>query len=240
MFNNIAGRYDFLNRFLSFWIDEVWRKKTVAILEKYNCENVLDVACGTADLSIRATKNNENLKFHCIDLAEKMIKIAEKKVKKKNYKNFTFQVADAKTIKLKENYFDAIIIGFGVRNFENIEATITNLRKALKMNCPIIILEFAIPSNILFKTVYLLYFKYLLPIISSIFSKDKFAYKYLKESVLHFPYGAKFVKILQKIGFSNCRYKKINNGIVYIYVGEKNETINNDKKTNKNRRTSFV
>lgn len=221
MFDNIAERYDFLNSLLSFGIHKGWRKKCVKIFSDKKPKFILDVATGTADFAIECAKLNPE-KIIGIDISDGMIEEGRKKILKRRLENFIkLENANAETYSGYENYFDAIVIGFGVRNFQNLEAGLININRMLKPMGLLVILEFSYPSNLIIKAFYNFYFSYITPLVGKIFSKDIRAYSYLTESVKAFPHNHHFVSILEKCGYKNCRYKTLSFGVAAIYIARK-------------------
>ncbi len=221
MFNKIAYRYDMLNHLLSFNIDKLWRKKVIKQAKKYNPTAILDVATGTADLAIGLTKTNAQ-HINGIDISEEMLKIGEQKVKNKGLANIiTLKQADAENIPFEDDKFDVVTVAFGVRNFENLEAGLSEMFRVMKPNGKVFVLEFTMPSKFPFKQLYKFYFNKILPLIGSLVSKDKEAYTYLPESVQAFPQNKQFVEIMTNVGFKNCTYKSLSIGVAAIYQAEK-------------------
>lgn len=221
MFDNIAFRYDFLNSLLSLGIHKGWRKKCVNRLESLHPKSILDVATGTGDFAIACTKLNPE-KIVGVDISEGMMKIGREKLLKLNLnKLITLKKGDAETIDFPDNSFDAIVVGFGVRNFENLERGLTNLYRILKPGGKIIILEFSYPRRFPVKQFYNFYFSYITPFVGKLFSKDNRAYSYLPESVKAFPDNERFVAILKGCGFINSGFKILSAGIAAIYEASK-------------------
>lgn len=221
MFNNIANRYDFLNDLLSLGIHKKWRKKCVKILSKKQPKVILDVATGTADFAIECAKLHPD-KIIGIDISEGMMLYGRQKLKEKALdKLITLQYGDAETATLEDNSVDAIVVGFGVRNFENLEKGLTNMLRILKPSGQLIVLEFSYPRRFPIKQFYSFYFSYVTPLIGKLFSKDRRAYSYLPESVKAFPDNERFTAILQKTGYANATYTSLSFGIAAIYVAEK-------------------
>jgi len=221
MFNNIAKKYDFLNHFLSVGIDKIWRKKTIAKLKDKNPKVILDIATGTADLAINALKLNPE-KVIGIDISEGMLEIGKKKLKKKNLEDkIQLFLGDSENINFKDNYFDAVIVAFGVRNFENLQKGLSEIYRVLKPNSKFVVLEFSKPTKFPIKQLYNFYFKNILPVIGKIFSKDNSAYTYLPESVNAFPEGNLFLKKMKDTGFHTLKLQKLFFGVASIYTGIK-------------------
>ena len=218
MFNNIAPKYDLLNHTLSLGIDIIWRKKVVGILKKTNPIKVLDIATGTADFAIANVKSGAK-EIIGIDISEGMLSVGKVKIsnKKLSDKIQLFQ-ADSENMPFENNSFDGITVGFGVRNFENLELGLSEMHRVLKTNGICLILEFSKPKHFPIKNIYNLYFKKILPSIGKIISKDKSAYTYLPESVDNFPDGKDFTDILEKVGFKNTKSITVSFGIASIYV----------------------
>lgn len=222
MFNNIAFKYDFLNHFLSLNIDKVWRKKVVNILSEKQPKQILDVATGTGDLAIASLKANPE-KIIGIDISEGMLKIGLEKIKKKGLSDkISLQLGDAELIPFADNTFDASTVSFGARNFENLNKGLSEMHRVLSPEGIVVVLEFTMPSKFPIKQLYQFYFKYILPTLGKLFSKDNSAYTYLPESVQAFPQNEEFIVQLEKAGFKDCKYKKLSFGIAAIYTGTKN------------------
>jgi demethylmenaquinone methyltransferase/2-methoxy-6-polyprenyl-1,4-benzoquinol methylase len=220
MFNNIAFRYDFLNSLLSLGIHKGWRKKAVAILKAKQPQIILDVATGTGDFAIEALKTNAK-KVIGVDISEGMLGVGKQKIKKLNLTaKIDLQVADAEHLPFADNYFDAITVGFGVRNFENLEKGLQDMLRVLKPGGDLVIIEFSKPTG-LFSYVYKIYFKHITPAIGKLFSKDHRAYSYLPESVETFPYGENLCKILSVCGYTDVSFQILTFGVASIYVATK-------------------
>ena len=221
MFDSISGKYDFLNHFLSLGIDIRWRKKAIKFLKNDNPKQILDIATGTGDFAIEALKLNPD-KITGIDISEGMLNVGREKMKKKGFDHIIdMQSGDSENLQFPDNNFDAIIVAFGVRNFENLEKGLMEMNRVLKPGGKAVILEFSKPSVFPFKQLYNFYFRWILPKIGRLVSKDSAAYTYLPESVNEFPYGERFIKILDGTGFNNTQCKPLTLGISSIYVGEK-------------------
>ena len=218
MFNNVAGTYDFLNHFFSVGIDKLWRRKLVNLIGINQPKFILDVATGTADLAIAETRLQPD-KIIGVDISEKMLDVGREKIKK--YPNIELQTGDSENLQFPENTFDAVSVSFGVRNFENVPAGLSEMRRVLKPNGKVFILEFSKPSNWLVQKLYYFYFCNVLPFMGKLISKDARAYTYLPESVRLFPDGQKFVELLKQAGYKNIECKPLTFGISTIYIGEK-------------------
>ena len=221
MFNNISKEYDILNRVISFGIDVSWRKKIVKILKSKNPSMILDVATGTGDLAIAMVETNAK-KIIGLDISKGMLDVGIEKIKDKNL-NHTIDmvIGDSENLKYEDNFFDAVTVSFGVRNFESLDSGLIEIFRVLKPNGSLVILETSNPTKFPFKQFYTVYSKFILPTIGKIFSKDKLAYNYLSESSAEFPYGEKFNNILKKIGFTNVVDFPQTFGVATIYVASK-------------------
>ncbi len=222
MFDNIAPKYDFLNHFLSMNIDKIWRRKSIRLLKSEKPQLILDVATGTGDFAFEIYKRLKPKKIIGIDISEGMLKVGEEKIKKRNLTEYIeFRKGDSENLDFEDNYFDAVTVAFGVRNFENLQKGLAELFRVLKPSGKLIVLEFSQPDKFPIKQFYGFYSKYILPFFGKLFSKDKSAYIYLPESVNAFPYGEKFIQFLKNAGFKSAQYKKFSFGISSVYFAEK-------------------
>lgn len=221
MFNNISKKYDFLNHFLSMGIDILWRKKAIRMLKESQPKQILDIATGTGDFAIEALKLNP-IKVTGIDISKGMLAVGNQKIKKKGLENvIELKLGDSENLEFNDNTFDAYTVGFGVRNFENLEKGLTEMLRVLKPNGTAIILEFSKPKAFPIKQIYNFYFNKMLPGIGKLVSKDNAAYTYLPESVDAFPDGQEFTTILEKIGYKNTKTTVLMFGIASIYKANK-------------------
>ncbi len=222
MFNDIAFRYDFLNRFLSAGIDVKWRKKAIMHLEKQKPANLLDVATGTADVAILASGILKPQKIVGIDISDGMLEVGRQKIKKLGLQN-TIELlkGDCETINFKSDSFEAVSVAFGVRNFENLEKGLSEILRVLKPGGKLVVLEFSKPRSAVVKAMYKFYMKFITPSVGKFFSKNRNAYQYLDESINKFPEGKNFTGILDKLGYQNTYSKSLSLGICSIYCGEK-------------------
>ncbi|MEP6711940.1 MAG: bifunctional demethylmenaquinone methyltransferase/2-methoxy-6-polyprenyl-1,4-benzoquinol methylase UbiE [Ferruginibacter sp.] len=222
MFNDIACRYDFLNRVLSGGIDIRWRRKALAYLKQLNPKKILDVATGTADVAIMASGLLKPDKIIGIDISEGMLDIGRKKVKKLHLEN-TIQLlnGDSETINFETGSFDAVTVAFGVRNFQHLEKGLAEILRVLKPGGKLVVLEFSQPSSPFVKSFYNFYMKIVTPGMGRLFSKNRTAYEYLDESIKKFPEGKKFIQILKSLGYLKTQSKTLSLGICSIYCGEK-------------------
>lgn len=221
MFNNIAERYDFLNHFLSAGIDRVWRKKLVRMLLKSNPQQVLDVATGTADLAIALAAKTKS-PIIGVDISQGMLDIGHQKLIKKGLdKQITLELADSESMPFNNETFDAAMVAFGVRNFEDLDQGLSEISRVVKPGGMVAVLEFSRPKAFPVKQLYHFYFKNILPVMGRMVSKNQSAYTYLPESVQAFPDGREFLKHLEKNGFQTTSQRRLTFGIATIYTGFK-------------------
>ena len=222
MFDRIAHRYDFLNHFLSAGIDIGWRKKAIKQLRALDPKSVLDVATGTADMAILASKLLKADKIVGIDISEGMLEIGKKKIERLGLQQrIELLKGDSETIIFNSNSFDAVTVAFGVRNFQDLELGLSEIKRVLKPGGKLIVLECTKPKLPVIKNFYNLYLNLIAPWIGRVVSKNENAYQYLNESVQKFPEGNDFVQILNKLGYKNASCKTLSLGISSIYSGEK-------------------
>ena len=221
MFDNISKRYDLLNHLLSLGIDIYWRKQAIKLLKPQQPKLILDIATGTADFAIEALKLNPD-KVIGVDISEGMLDMGRKKLMRRHLDDrIELQLGDSERLLFEDNKFDAIIVAFGVRNFEHLEQGLADMYRVLKPGGTTVILEFSKPTKFPFKQLYNFYFKNILPLIGKIISKDQSAYTYLPESVQAFPDGEAFLDVLRKVGYNQTQCKTLTFGISSIYVGQK-------------------
>ena len=221
MFDNISGKYDFLNHFLSLGIDRVWRKKAISYLKEKKPSNILDVATGTGDFAIECLRLNPE-KITGIDISSGMLRVGKEKIRKRSLeeKIELFQ-GDSENIPFENNTFDAVTVAYGVRNFENLEKGLAEIYRVLKPNGRLVVLEFSKPSKFPFKQLYHFYFNTILPKIGNSISRDSSAYTYLPESVRTFPDGSAFLDILRSTGYKDVLWESLTFGISSVYLGTK-------------------
>ncbi len=220
MFDSISPKYDFLNHTLSLGIDKIWRKKAINELKVVNPKKILDVATGTGDMAIEALRLNPD-KVVGIDISEGMMTFGREKLKKAGITNIVLEKGDSENINYPDNEFDAVMVAFGVRNFENLEKGLTEMNRVMRKDGKVAILEFSKPASFPFKQGYNFYFNNILPFIGKVFSKNNKAYTYLPESVKAFPDGSDFIKIMTKCGYLDCKEKRFMFGICTLYTAVK-------------------
>ncbi|MCR9254358.1 MAG: bifunctional demethylmenaquinone methyltransferase/2-methoxy-6-polyprenyl-1,4-benzoquinol methylase UbiE [bacterium] len=221
MFDNISPKYDFLNHFLSLGIDIVWRKKAIKKLKELQPKKILDIATGTGDFAIQALDLNPD-KVIGVDISEGMLSVGRKKLKKMKLDDrIELFSGDSEKLNFEDNSFDAVIVAFGVRNFENLEKGLADMLRVVRPGGKIVVLEFSRPGWTPFKQLYNFYFSSILPKLGRLISKDRAAYTYLPDSVRKFPDGDQFLAILEKLGYKDTECKTLSLGISSIYTGIK-------------------
>ena len=222
MFDNIAFRYDFLNRFLSAGIDVSWRKKAINKLKDIKPQNILDVATGTGDVAILIAKMLKPAKITGIDISEGMLEVGRKKIADLGLgQTIELLSGDSEKINFPDHNFDAITVAFGVRNYQNLEKGLQEMYRVLKPGGKLVVLEFSKPKNVLFKSFYNFYMNYIAPGFGKMVSKNRSAYQYLNDSVQKFPEGQNFINIMEKYGYTNIGFKPLTMGICTLYWGIK-------------------
>ena len=224
MFDRIAGRYDFMNRFLSAGTDISWRRKAISKFKKDEPKTILDVATGTGDMAIMAYKMLHPDKIVGIDISEKMLEVGRKKVEKEQLgTKIELLGGDGETINFPDNSFDGVMVAFGVRNFEHLEKGLKEILRVLKPGAQLIVLEFSKPVMPGVKTLYNFYMGVLAPQMARWFKQNKQAYKYLNDSAKAFPDRQRFETILKQTGYSETAWKPLSLGICCIYSGRKSK-----------------
>jgi demethylmenaquinone methyltransferase/2-methoxy-6-polyprenyl-1,4-benzoquinol methylase len=222
MFDNIAYRYDFLNRFLSAGIDIQWRKKAIRQLKDIDPKKILDVATGTADVAIMTARILQPGQIIGIDISDGMLNVGRKKIEKEGLQNLIELLnGDSETINFADNSFDAVTVAFGVRNFQNLEKGLSEIKRVLRPGGKLVVLEFSKPKAIGIKQVYNVYMNIVAPNMGKLFSKNREAYRYLDESIKKFPEGKNFTTILDNLGYTHTYCKPLSFGICSIYCGVK-------------------
>ncbi len=222
MFDKIAPYYDLLNRVLSLGVDTLWRKRAIRKLHGRPVQTLLDVATGTADLALEASRQLQPQRIVGLDLSNEMLDIGRGKVSRRRLdETIELIQGDSENLPFADNTFDAVTVAFGVRNFENLELGLREMRRVLKDGGKVVILEFSKPRSFPFKQLYNFYFRNILPTVGKLTSKDPKAYRYLYESVQAFPDGQDFLDILDKTGYKTNQCTPLTLGICSIYTGEK-------------------
>ncbi len=221
MFDSIAPRYDLLNKVLSAGIDKKWRKKAIDQLISIHPKSILDIATGTADLALEAVRLQPQ-EITGIDISNKMLEIGRVKIKELQLDTLIkLEQGDSEALPYSDARFDAVTVAFGVRNFEHLELGLSEILRVLKPGGMLVVLEFSQPTSFPIKQFYKLYSKHILPTVGQMISKERSAYEYLPESVAAFPYGKKFLQVLQKTGFRDTKAIPLTFGIASIYTAIK-------------------
>ncbi|MCB0505569.1 MAG: bifunctional demethylmenaquinone methyltransferase/2-methoxy-6-polyprenyl-1,4-benzoquinol methylase UbiE [Cyclobacteriaceae bacterium] len=221
MFNNISRKYDLLNHVLSMGIDILWRKRAVRMLKPYTPRIVLDIASGTGDFALETSRIKPD-KIYGVDISEGMLEVGRKKVEARNLGHMIeMQLGDSENLHFEDNYFDAVTVAFGVRNYENLKLGLSEMFRVMKPGGHVVIIEFSQPTAFPVKQLYNFYSRAILPRIGKMISKDKAAYEYLPESVSVFPYGQQFLDIMNEVGFTETKSIPLTLGISSIYWGSK-------------------
>lgn len=220
MFNRIAHRYDLLNRLLSCGQDIRWRNRLATMVPNQSVTEVLDLATGTGDLLLTLARSTEGVRGFGLDMAADMLSIARQKIKKAQMEHRLALVrADGIALPFADQSFHLTTIAFGIRNIPDYETAVREMRRVLLPGGRALILEFSLPSNRLLRASYLLYFRHVLPRIGAIVSGDRFAYRYLNQTVETFPYGDEFAELMRGAGFSEVRQHSLTFGVATIYEG---------------------
>ncbi|NQV73200.1 bifunctional demethylmenaquinone methyltransferase/2-methoxy-6-polyprenyl-1,4-benzoquinol methylase UbiE [bacterium] len=221
MFDSIAPRYDLLNRVLSAGIDQKWRKKVIRLILEKSPQRVLDVATGTADLAIMAA-NSGVPNTVGVDISEEMLAVGKRKVVAKGLtEKVVLQSGDAEKLPFEDAQFDACMVSFGVRNFEDLDEGLREIHRIIRPGGQLVVLEFSRPAAFPIKQLYGFYNSYILPNIGKLLSGDSAAYTYLPESIVAFPEGEAFLDHMRQAGFKTVRDERLTFGIASIYVGER-------------------
>jgi demethylmenaquinone methyltransferase/2-methoxy-6-polyprenyl-1,4-benzoquinol methylase len=221
LFDSIARRYDLLNHILSGGVDYYWRRRAVEHLKEISPKRILDVATGTGDFAI-ATLRLEPDEVIGVDIAEEMLKRGREKMKSKGLDDIiTLMTGEAEKLQFESGLFDAAIVAFGARNFEDLEKGLAEMYRVLRAGGKIVVLEFSRPKHFPFRQVYFFYFRRILPLVGRAVSRHGDAYTYLPDTVMKFPEGETFIAILERIGFRQTEQERLSFGIATVYVGIK-------------------
>ncbi|MCG8685736.1 MAG: bifunctional demethylmenaquinone methyltransferase/2-methoxy-6-polyprenyl-1,4-benzoquinol methylase UbiE [Desulfobacterales bacterium] len=222
MFDKIAPKYDFLNRLLSMRQDIYWRREMVRAAGLEPGARVLDVACGTCDVGLEVSADLKGrATITGLDFSLGMLNLGKAKLDRRQNTTVGLVNGDALNLPLRDNLFDGVFIAFGIRNIMNRINAIREFHRSLKKGGRLVVLELTTPESGIFRQIYLAYFRKILPLIGSFFSKHDNAYSYLPESVLKFPDAVTFSRLMKEAGFENIRFKQMTFGIVTLFVGTK-------------------
>ena len=221
MFDSIAGRYDMLNRMLSFGMDRSWRRKTVDSLRPFSPQRILDVASGTGDLALLMCRRFQPQQIIAADLSEEMMAVGRRKVTKAGYASrISFEHQDCMTLTYSDHSFDAITVAFGVRNFADLERGLSEMERVLRPDGQLRILELSTPKHFPMKQLYALYSRTIIPLVGSWFSLEKSAYRYLPASIRKMPQGREMVRLLERQGF-DVQVRTFTGGTCSLYSATK-------------------
>ena len=221
MFDGISKSYDLLNRIITLGVDIIWRKRVVKLIEKVDHESILDIATGTGDLVLALSKL-ETEKIIGLDISPGMLEIGKEKVlARKLGDRIDMQLGDSEALHFEDNSFAAVTVAFGVRNFENLDKGLSEIFRILKSNGTLVVLETAVPVNLILNRFYIFYTQNIMPFVGKLFSKDRSAYEYLSDSAAAFPHGEVFNNILRKNGFIEVEDLPQTLGIASIYFAKK-------------------
>jgi demethylmenaquinone methyltransferase/2-methoxy-6-polyprenyl-1,4-benzoquinol methylase len=223
MFDAIAGRYDFLNHFLSLGQDVRWRKALKQFLPDPDRQIILDIATGTADVLIALSKENSKIRRGLgVDPALKMLEIGRKKIKRLHLDDrLVLQQGDAQALSFSDGTFDCVTIAFGIRNVPDLRLALLEMYRVTKKGGRVLILEFSRPENPILRCGHWLYLQTMVPLLGFLFSGNFKAYTYLRQTIQTFPYGDRFCKILKQMGFVNIQSHSLMGGVATIYVAQK-------------------
>ena len=222
MFDRIAHRYDLLNHLLSFNRDKAWRRKMTTLLPKRCDMNLLDLATGTADQLLAIYNSGQIARGVGLDPAEEMLAIGRRKIEARGLEDkLILQAGSAEKLPFSDNSFDVITISFGIRNVTDVLKALKEMRRVLKPEGRALILEFSLPRNAFIRTIYLLYFRHVLPRLGGFISGDREAYRYLNQTVETFPHGKDFDAEMARAGFGRFSHTPLTFGVATIYQGDK-------------------
>ena len=222
MFDNIAPTYDKLNHILSLSIDKMWRRHVVRKVRRMKPEKIMDLATGTGDLAIKMAKAMPKAKIMGVDLSEKMLAVAAEKVRRKGLDDhIALYQGDAEQLDVTDGVLDVVTVAFGVRNFGNLELGLSEIMRSLRSGGHIVVLEFSTPRNFFVRKAYQFYSNHVMKPVGGLVSKDKKAYDYLPDSIVEFPDRERFLEIMSRTGFVECRRRSQSLGIAQIYIGKK-------------------
>ena len=222
LFDNIAPTYDTLNHTLSFGFDRAWRRKAVRTLMAYNPATVLDIATGTWDFAVAIARKLKLRHVMAVDISEGMMRVGREKAAREGLHDVVrFQKEDCSHLSFADNSFDAVTVTFGVRNFENLDACLREIYRVLNKEGHLILLELSYPHKRLWRALFNIYSKVVMPVVGRLISGDDSAYTYLPETMAAFPQGEVMREILLKNGFSQARFRRLTMGICTLYIAEK-------------------
>lgn len=222
MFDRIAHSYDLLNHMLSLGFDKHWRNAAIKSLMPLKPQSILDVATGTGDFALLAANKLKPKRLLGVDISEGMLNIGQKKIKEKGLEEIIeLKKDDCMQLNIPDNEFDAVMVAYGVRNFENLEKGLKEMQRVMKKGGQLVIIELTTPNRFPMKQLFFLYAHILMPLIGKLFSKDKKAYNYLPATMEAFPQGEVMQNILLQLGYSNVKFQRFTCGLNTLYTATK-------------------
>nr|AOR51174.1 ubiquinone/menaquinone biosynthesis methyltransferase [uncultured bacterium pAM1] len=221
LFDKIAYRYDLLNHLLSGGVDLYWRRAAIQTLTQLQPKRILDVATGTADFALASLRLGPD-EVIGVDISDPMLEVGRKKIAQRRLtERIRLYNGEAEQLRFETGSFDAAIVAFGARNYEDLDKGLSEMNRVLRPGGMIVVLEFSRPKVFPLKQLYFFYFRHILPTIGRMISKDQDAYQYLPDTVMRFPEGEAFLSRLNTAGFSSLREQRLTFGIATIYTGVK-------------------
>jgi demethylmenaquinone methyltransferase / 2-methoxy-6-polyprenyl-1,4-benzoquinol methylase len=215
MFGSIATRYDLANHVLSCGIDFYWRARAAEIVASWHPNAIADLATGTGDLALAIQKKLPHAELTGVDFLPEMLELAQRKGVRR------VVLADAMKLPFDDASFDCVTIAFGLRNLENCSAALVEMRRVLKANGHLLVLEFSLPTTPALRAAYRFYLHRCLPLLGSFLTQEKSAYDYLGDSIEKFPSGNAMCELMKQTGYASPSFEPLTGGIVTIYTGIK-------------------
>jgi len=215
MFGSIATRYDLANHVLSCGIDLYWRSRAAEIIASWHPNAIVDLATGTGDLALAIQKKLPHAELTGVDFLPEMLELAQRKGVRR------VVLADAMKLPFDDASFDCVTIAFGLRNLENCSAALVEMRRVLKANGHLLVLEFSLPTTPALRAAYRFYLHRCLPLLGSFLTQEKSAYDYLGDSIEKFPSGNAMCELMKQTGYASPSFEPLTGGIVTIYTGIK-------------------
>ncbi len=227
MFHAIAGRYDLANDVLSMRMHRHWRREALSFVGVSQGDSVLDLCCGTGDLTLEAARRvGSRGQVVGLDFVQSMLDLAaRKRMKQKLDASISFIQGDALTLPFSAQSFDLVTIAFGIRNVDQVSACLLEMRRVLRPGGRLMVLEFGTPTLPIFRSLYRFYAQYCIPLIGGLLTHNRDAYQYLPRTSAAFPYGHDFIKLLQAAEFERSYYRPLLSGIAYVYIGTKSMSL---------------
>lgn len=222
MFDSIAHSYDFLNHVLSLGIDRSWRRTAIDSLRPFAPKRLLDVATGTGDFALLAMRRLNLDSILGVDLSEGMLRVGREKVEQQGLSDrITLRKADCMQLDIPDNSFDAVTVAYGVRNFEDLDRGLQEMRRVLRPGGRLVIIELTTPVRFPMKQLFRFYSRILMPIVGKTVSHDARAYTYLPATMEAFPQGEVMQEILRKAGYADVRFRRFTFGLSTLYTAAK-------------------